>query len=64
MLTAYSPLGSDNSPLLKNEIVNKIGDAHGVAAANVLISLHANTPGVTGTFSIIFFDQVALTISL
>lgn len=47
VLTAYSPLGSDNSPLLKNEVVNRIGDAHGVAAANVLISLHANTPGVT-----------------
>lgn len=48
VVTAYSPLGSDNSPLLKNEVVNKIANAHGVAPANVLISLHANTPGVTG----------------
>ncbi|KAH7886953.1 NADP-dependent oxidoreductase domain-containing protein [Phlebopus sp. FC_14] len=44
VLTAYSPLGSDNSPLLTNEVVNKIATKHGVQPANVLISLQANKP--------------------
>jgi len=47
VLTAYSPLGSDNSPLLKNEIVTKIAEKYGVQPANVLISLQANKPNVT-----------------
>lgn len=47
VLTAYSPLGSDNSPLLSNPVVKKIADAHGVAPANILISLQANRPNVT-----------------
>lgn len=47
-LTAYSPLGSDNSPLLHNPVVEKIAKAHGVSPANVLISFQANRPGVTG----------------
>lgn len=42
VLTAYSPLGPDNSPLLKNDVVNKIGNKYGVSPANVLISLRAN----------------------
>ncbi|KAF8649597.1 hypothetical protein AX16_005688 [Volvariella volvacea WC 439] len=46
IVTAYSPLGSDNSPLLQNEVVKKIADKHGVPPANVLISLQANRPGV------------------
>jgi glycerol 2-dehydrogenase (NADP+) len=47
VITAYSPLGSDNSPLLTNPIVVKISEKHGVAPANVLVSLQANTPNVT-----------------
>ncbi|KAH7928628.1 Aldo/keto reductase [Leucogyrophana mollusca] len=47
ILTAYSPLGSDNSPLLKNPVVNKIADKYSVPPANILISLHANKPGHT-----------------
>ncbi|KAG6898679.1 hypothetical protein C0993_005180 [Termitomyces sp. T159_Od127] len=47
VVTAYSPLGSDNSPLLENEIVKKIAAKYNVQPANVLISLQANRPGVT-----------------
>ncbi|EPQ52265.1 Aldo/keto reductase [Gloeophyllum trabeum ATCC 11539] len=47
VVTAYSPLGSDNSPLLKNPVVNKIAEKYSVSPANVLISLQANRPGVT-----------------
>lgn len=47
VLTAYSPLGSDNSPLLKNEVVNKLAAAHNVQPANILVSLWANIPGTT-----------------
>ncbi|KAG5717002.1 Protein GCY, partial [Termitomyces sp. T112] len=46
VVTAYSPLGSDNSPLLTNEIVKKIAAKHNVQPANVLVSLQANRPGV------------------
>ena len=48
VVTAYSPLGSDNSPLLTNPVVEKIAKAHDVTPANVLISLQANRSGVTG----------------
>ncbi|EIW78403.1 Aldo keto reductase [Coniophora puteana RWD-64-598 SS2] len=47
VLTAYSPLGSDNSPLLKNEVVNKLAAAHNVQPANILVSLWANVSGTT-----------------
>ncbi|KAG6841050.1 hypothetical protein C0991_002358 [Blastosporella zonata] len=47
VLTAYSPLGSDNSPLLKNEIVNRLATKYNVQPANILVSLQANRPGVT-----------------
>jgi len=47
VLTAYSPLGSDNSPLLKNETVIKLAEKHKVQPANILISLQANRPNVT-----------------
>lgn len=43
-LTAYSPLGSDNSPLLTNPTVTRITDAHSVHPANILVSLQANSP--------------------
>jgi glycerol 2-dehydrogenase (NADP+) len=46
VLTAYSPLGSDNSPLLQNEVVKKIADKYNSTPANILISLQANRPGV------------------
>lgn len=46
VVTAYSPLGSDNSPLLTNDVVKKIADKHKVHPAHVLISLQANRPGV------------------
>ncbi|KAF8066023.1 NADP-dependent oxidoreductase domain-containing protein [Lyophyllum atratum] len=47
VVTTYSPLGSDNSPLLKNEVVKDIAAKYNVEPANVLISLQANRPGVT-----------------
>jgi glycerol 2-dehydrogenase (NADP+) len=47
IVTAYSPLGSDNSPLLTNAVVVKLAEKHGVSPANVLISLQANKEGVT-----------------
>jgi len=47
VITAYSPLGSDNSPLLKNEIVNRLAEKYKVQPANILVSLQANKPNVT-----------------
>lgn len=47
-VTAYSPLGSTNSPLLTNPTVVKVAEKHKVGPANVLISLQANRPGVNG----------------
>ena len=38
LITAYSPLGSTDSPLLKDESVTKIAKKHGVSPGNVLIS--------------------------
>jgi len=46
VVTAYSPLGSEKSPLPSNSIVKEIAKKHGVQPANVLISLQANRPGV------------------
>ncbi|KAJ2915023.1 hypothetical protein MD484_g5360, partial [Candolleomyces efflorescens] len=46
ILTAYSPLGSDDSPLLAHEIVKTIAGKHAVHPANILISLQANRQGV------------------
>ncbi|KAG8761163.1 hypothetical protein FRC12_009443 [Ceratobasidium sp. 428] len=48
VLTAYSPLGSDNSPLLSDPTVTKIAKKHGVHPARILVSLWANVDGVTG----------------
>ncbi|KAJ7064908.1 Aldo keto reductase [Mycena amicta] len=47
VVTAYSPLGSDNSPLLTNEVVTKLAAKHNVQPANILVSLQANKPNVT-----------------
>ncbi|KAF8607970.1 Aldo/keto reductase [Ceratobasidium sp. AG-I] len=46
-LTAYSPLGSDNSPLLTDPTVTKIAEKHSVHPARILVSLWANVDGVT-----------------
>ncbi|KAJ7240457.1 Aldo keto reductase [Mycena rebaudengoi] len=46
VVTAFSPLGSDNSPLLTNEVVKRLADKHGVEPANILVSLQANRPNV------------------
>ncbi|TFK34439.1 NADP-dependent oxidoreductase domain-containing protein [Crucibulum laeve] len=46
VITAYSPLGSDNSPLLQNETVKEVADKYNVTPANILISLQANREGV------------------
>ncbi|KAI0251170.1 Aldo/keto reductase [Lactifluus subvellereus] len=46
VVTAYSPLGSDNSPLLQNDVVLRLAERHNITPANVLISLQANTPNV------------------
>ncbi|KAI0090451.1 Aldo/keto reductase [Irpex rosettiformis] len=46
-VTAYSPLGSLDSPLHENSIIKKIAEKHGVSTANILVSLQANKPGVT-----------------
>ncbi|KZT70056.1 Aldo/keto reductase [Daedalea quercina L-15889] len=46
VVTAYSPLGSDNAPLGEHPVVKEIAAAHGVTPHNILVSLHANRPGV------------------
>ena len=57
-LTAYSPLGSDASPLLTNPIVEKIAKKYNVSPANILISLQANRPQVTGRYPLSFSDDL------
>ena len=47
-ITAYSPLGSNDSPLLENEIVNKLAKKYDASPANILISLHLNRPQISG----------------
>ncbi|KAH9976207.1 Aldo/keto reductase [Lactifluus volemus] len=46
VVTAYSPLGSDGSPLLTNDIVLRLAKKYDITPANVLISFQANTPNV------------------
>ena len=41
-VTAYSPLGSANSPLPRNEVVKKIAEKKGVTTYAVLLSIWAN----------------------
>ncbi|KAK6205628.1 aldo/keto reductase [Scheffersomyces amazonensis] len=38
LIEAYSPLGSTNAPLVKNEVVSKIAEKNGVTPTSVLIS--------------------------
>ncbi|KJA25642.1 hypothetical protein HYPSUDRAFT_134729 [Hypholoma sublateritium FD-334 SS-4] len=47
IVTAYSPLGSNNSPLLANPVVTTLAEKYKVEPSNILISLQANKPGVT-----------------
>lgn len=49
VVTAYSPLGSDDSPLLENPIVKKLAAKYEVQPANILLSVQARRPGVNGT---------------
>jgi len=46
VITAYSPLGSDQSPLLKNDIVLRLAKKYEITPANVLVSFQVNTPNV------------------
>jgi diketogulonate reductase-like aldo/keto reductase len=48
VVTAYSPLGSDESPLLKNDVVIRIAEKYDITPANVLVSFQVNTPNVNG----------------
>ena len=50
VLTAYSPLGSGYTDLLKEPLIEEIAKKHSVTPANVLISLHANKAHHTGEF--------------
>lgn len=47
-VTAYSPLGSNGSKLHENPLVKELAVKYEVTPANILISLQANKPGVTG----------------
>lgn len=40
-ITAYSPLGSTGSPLMKNESVIKVAKENGISAGTVLLSYHS-----------------------
>lgn len=42
LLTSYSPLGSDASPLLSNPTITSIASSHSVGPASVLISYQAS----------------------
>jgi glycerol 2-dehydrogenase (NADP+) len=42
LLEAYSPLGSDNSPVISDDVVISIAEKHGVAPATVLVSYQVN----------------------
>jgi len=46
-LTSYCPLGSTNSPLLNNAVVQKLAKKYKVQPPNILISLQANRQLVT-----------------
>ncbi|TFK80923.1 Aldo/keto reductase [Polyporus arcularius HHB13444] len=46
-LTAYSPLGSDQAPLVENPVVKKLAQKYEVTPANILISLQVNRPGMS-----------------
>lgn len=43
-VTAYSPLGSTGSPMMKNETIVRIAEKHVVTPSAVLLSWHSITP--------------------
>lgn len=43
-ITAYSPLGSTGSPLMKDVVVAEIAQKHGVEPGTVLLSYHRMSP--------------------
>ena len=47
VITAYSPLGSEDVPLLQNQTVKDIAQKHGVNEGTVLVSLQASRPNTT-----------------
>ncbi|PPR03655.1 hypothetical protein CVT24_007769 [Panaeolus cyanescens] len=47
VVTAYSPLGSTNATVREDALVKKIAAKHGVSAANILLSFHANQEGIS-----------------
>jgi len=53
ILTAYSPQGSDDSPLRENYVVKRIVHHHYVQPANILISFAANISGTAGQLSLL-----------
>lgn len=63
MITAYSPLGSDNSPLLQNEVVGGLAKKYNVSPANILISLQANkinTSGKEDTITVLYLLEAEI----
>lgn len=46
VVTAYSPLGSDKSPLLTNDVVVRLAEKYEIEPASVLVSFQVNTPNV------------------
>jgi len=47
VITAYSPLGSDASPLLTNDVIVKIAKKYQVEPASILISYQTSLPSRT-----------------
>ena len=50
VITAYSPLGSDASPLLTNDVIVKVAKKYQVEPASILISYQTSHPSRTGMF--------------
>lgn len=61
-MTSYSPLGSDNSPLLSNPVITKIAEKYKIAPAAVLVSFQANHPKRTGTHILHIFHSLNRTL--
>lgn len=47
VVTSYSPLGSDRSPLMTEPIVLRLAEKHSVTPATILISLQTSLPNTT-----------------
>ncbi|RPD58321.1 Aldo/keto reductase [Lentinus tigrinus ALCF2SS1-7] len=46
-VTAYSPLGSDQAPLVEEPVVKQLAEKYKVSPANILLSLPVNRPGTS-----------------